>query len=113
MKCQPPQHRPSPAQFASAFWLWGLALPACLLMLASPASAQEEDQEPPPAETQATRTAPDALLPQITAAIQSVMTRDTGALSKALHIGEKLESTAPGGPYNALAPIGDLDGDGV
>src|SRR5271157_3571779 len=113
MNCQRLQHRPSSVQFVRALRLRELALLACLLMFAAIAPAQEEGQEPPPAETQATRTAPDALLPQITAAIQSVMTRDTGALSKALHIGEKLESTAPGGPYNALAPIGDLDGDGV
>ncbi len=53
MKCQRHQHLPSSAQFARAFRLWGLALPACLLMLAATASAQEEDQEPPPAETQA------------------------------------------------------------
>ena len=56
---------------------------------------------------------PDALLAQITAAIQGVTTPDVAALSKALHIGERLEGTAPGAPPNTLAPVGDLDGDGV
>jgi hypothetical protein len=82
-------------------------------MLAASACAQEEGQEPPPAETQATQTAPDALLPQITAALQGVTTRDVAALSKALHIGEKLEGAATGAPPNTLVAVGDLDGDGV
>jgi hypothetical protein len=34
-------------------------------------------------------------------------------LAKALHIGENLEGVAPGAPPNTLAPVGDLDGDGV
>jgi hypothetical protein len=42
-----------------------------------------------------------------------VTTQDTAALSKALHIGERLEGSAPGAPSNTLAPVGDLDGDGV
>jgi len=113
MDCQANQHRPSNLQFARAFRLWGLALPACLLLVAAYASAQEEGEEPPPVQTLATPTAPDALLPQITAAIQGVTTRDVAALSRALHIGERLEGTAPGAPPNTLAPVGDLDGDGV
>ncbi len=113
MKCQRHQHRPSYAQFARAFQLWGLALPACLLMLATIAPAQEEGPEPPPAETQTARTNPDALLPQITAAIQGLTTPDVAALAKALHLGEKLEGTAPGAPPNTLSPVGDVDGDGV
>ena len=113
MNCPRLRHRPSSVPFVRAFRLWELALLACLLMFAAIAPAQEEGQEPPPAETQATRTAPDALLPQITAAIQGVTTPDAAALSKALHIGERLEATAPGAPYNTLAPVGDLDGDGV
>jgi len=72
-----------------------------------------EPQEPPPVQTQASQTPPDALLPQITAALQGVTTRGVIALSKALHIGERLEGTAPGTPLNTLAPVGDLDGDGV
>jgi hypothetical protein len=82
-------------------------------MFAAVASAQEEDQEPPPAETQATRSAPDTLLPQITAAIQSVTTHDAAALAKALNIRKKLEGTTPGAPPNTLSSAGDLDGDGV
>jgi hypothetical protein len=82
-------------------------------MFASFGCAQEEGQEPPLPEPQATRTVQDVLLSQITADIQGVTTQDVAALSKALHIGERLESTAPGGPYNTLAPVGDLDGDGV
>src|SRR5208337_4325676 len=39
--------------------------------------------------------------------------RDIAALSKALHIGERLQGAAPGAPLNTLAPLGDLDGDGV
>jgi len=113
MKCHRHQRRPSYVQFVRAFRLWGLALPACLLIFAASAFAQEEVQEPPPAETQATRTTPDALLPQITAAIQRVTTRDVAALAKALQIGEKLQGLTPGAPSNTLAPVGDLDGDGV
>lgn len=113
MKLQGDHHRSSSLRLARAFRLWGLALLACLVMMAATAYAQEEGKEPPPAETPATQTAPDALLPQITAAIQGVMTRDVAALSKALHIGEGIESTAPGGPYNTLSSVGDLDGDGV
>jgi hypothetical protein len=86
---------------------------ACLLMLAVTASAQEEGQEPPPAETPATQTLPDAQLPQITATLQGVTTRDVAALSKALHIGERMDATAPGALPNTLAAVGDLDGDGV
>jgi hypothetical protein len=56
---------------------------------------------------------PDALLPQIAAAIQGVPTSDVAALSKALHIGERLNGTAQGAPPNALTAVGDLDGDGV
>jgi hypothetical protein len=82
-------------------------------MFAATASAQEEGQEPPPAETHAAQTLPDALLPQITAAIQGVTTPDVAALSKALHLGERLEATASGALPNTLVPIGDLDGDGV
>lgn len=113
MECQRHQHRPSHVQFSRAFRLWGLALPAILLMFAATTSAQEEGQEPPPAETPATQTLPDALLPQITAAIQGVTTPDVAALSKALHLGERVDATAPGAPPNTLAPVGDLDGDGV
>jgi hypothetical protein len=82
-------------------------------MFAATASAQEEGQEPPPAETHATPSLPDALLPQITAAIQGVTTPDVAALAKALHIGERLEGTSPGAPPNTLSSVGDLDGDGV
>jgi len=82
-------------------------------MFAGSTFAQVDDQEPPPAETPATGTAPDAFLPRIEAAIEGVTARDVAALSKALHIGEGLGASAPGGPYNTLAAVGDLDGDGV
>ena len=49
--------------------------------------------------------APDLFLPQITGALQGVTTRNVAALAKALHVGEKLEATAPGGPYNTLVPL--------
>jgi hypothetical protein len=89
-------------------------LPACLLVFAGTAGAQEEEgEEPPAAETQAARTAPDVFLPQIIAALQGVTSGDLAALSKALHIGEKLGATAPGGPYNTLTPVGDSGQDGV
>ena len=113
MKCHQKHYRQLSFPFAYAIGLWALALPACLLMVAATGFAQEEGQEPPPSQTPATTTAPDALLPQIAAAMQGVTTRDVAALSKALHIGERLESTAPGGPYSTLTPLGDLDGDGV
>jgi hypothetical protein len=77
------------------------------------APAQEEPQEPPPAETRATQTLPDALLPQIATAIQGVTTPDVTALRKALHIGEGPEGAGPGASSNLLVPVGDLDSDGV
>ena len=53
MKCQRHQHRPSSRPICPRLQAVGLALPACLLMFAASASAQEEGQEPPPAETPA------------------------------------------------------------
>jgi hypothetical protein len=113
MKFQRPERRAKYVQFAYAFRVWGVVMSACLLTLAGTASAQEEGQEPPPAETHATPSLPDALLPQITAAIQGVTTPDVAVLAKALHIGERLEGAAPGPPPNTLSAVGDLDGDGV
>jgi hypothetical protein len=114
MKCQRHEHHPRFVQFARIFRLWRLALPACLLMVAPSASAQQEEgQEPPLVEARAAQEVPDALLQKITAAVQGVTTTDTVALSKALHIGERSQTTAPGAPPNTLAPLGDLDGDGV
>ena len=113
MKCQWRQQRPSQAQFARKVRLWGLVLPAILLMFAGYASAQEEAQEPPLPEPQTTRIVQDTLLPKIAAAIQGVMTPDVAVLSKALHIGERLECPAPGAPPNTLAPLGDLGQGGV
>jgi len=113
MICQQDEYRVPPLQFARTVILRALALPAWLLLSAAIATAQEEGQEPPPVETHATRTAPDVLLPQITTAIQGVTTPDGAALEKALHIGERPEATALGAPCNTLAPVGDLDGDGV
>jgi hypothetical protein len=84
---------------------------ACLLAGLVSARAQEEGPEPPPLETPASRTSPDPALPQITAAIQGVKTRDVTALAKALHIdaGSGVSVAHP----NTLTPVGDLDGDGV
>ena len=113
MKSRRNLQRPPLLQGVRALALLGLALPACLLMVARSTFAQVEDEEPPPTSTRATPTLPDPLLPQIAAAVQSVTTRDVAALSKALNIGEGLEANAPGGPYNTLAAVGDLDGDGV
>ena len=113
MKCQRHLRFPLTAQFVRAFGFWGLALSACLLMIAATAFAQEEDKDLPPTATEAKPTAPDSLLPQIKAAIQGVATRDFAALAKALHIGEGIEGAAPGTPPNTLEPVGDLDGDGV
>lgn len=114
MICRRHTHRHLHPQFVRAFRLYGLLLPACLLVFAGTSSAQkEEGEEPLPAETPATRTAPDALLLQITAALRGVATPELAALSQALHVGENLEGAAPGAPPNTLAPVGDLDGDGV
>ncbi len=113
MKYQRHQEFTSTLSSVRALRLWGLALFLCLPMFAPTGSAQDEGQEPPPAETHSTLALPDALLPQITAAIQGVTNRDVSALAKALHIGESLEGLAPGAPPNTLAPVGDLDGDGV
>jgi len=113
MKCPRHRLRPSFVRSARIFTLVGLALPVCLLVFANSTIAQVGGQEPSPAEPPATAMAPDAFLPQIEAALQGVTTRDVAALSKALHIGEGLEATAPGGPYNTLASVGDVDGDGV
>ena len=113
MKCLGHKNRSSRTKFACAFRLWGLALPACVLMLAICASAQEDGQEPPPVETPATSTVQDVFLPQITAAIQGVTTPDVAALAKALRIGEKPGSKATGSSLNTLSPVGDVDGDGV
>jgi hypothetical protein len=98
------------------FFLAGkdLVLPAFFVLVAGIAAAQQEEgPEPPAAETAASPSLPDALLPKITAAVQGVTTRDVSALSKALHIGEGLEGAAAGAPADTLTPVGDLDGDGV
>lgn len=107
------EHRPSTVQIVRAFRLLTLVFAACLLMFAASSRAQETLPEPPLPEAQAPPNLPDDLLPKITASMQSVTTRDVAALSKALHIGERLEGAATGTPPNALGAIGDLDGDGV
>ena len=91
----------------------GLALAAGFLIGAVSALAQDEVPEPPPRETHATATLPDALLPQITAAIQGVSTPDVAALSKALNIGERPQGAPPEAAANTLTQVGDLDHDGV
>ncbi|HXW13538.1 MAG TPA: hypothetical protein VEN79_03430, partial [Terriglobia bacterium] len=113
MRSQRYSSRHNHVQVNRSFTLWGWALALCLLMFLASAPAQEEPPEPPPAETRATQTLPDTLLPQITAAIQGVTTPDVNALQKALHIGERPEGPGPGAPRNTVAPVGDLDGDGV
>lgn len=113
MKCHHPQHRPVFTKFVHAIGLSGLALTACLLILAPAAFAQEEDKEPPLPEAKGSPAPPDSLLPQINAAIQGVTAPDAAALARALRIGETQEGAAAGAPPNTLAPIGDVDGDGV
>jgi hypothetical protein len=113
MNRQSPRRRRSNVQRARDFILWGVAVSACSLTSAAALVAQGEPPAPPPVQTQITQPPPDALLPQINAALQGVTTRGVASLSKALHIGEKLEGAAPGTPLNTLAPVGDLDGDGV
>jgi hypothetical protein len=107
------EHRPSTIQIVRAFRLLTLVFAGCLLMFAASSRVQETLPEPPLPEAQAPPNLPDDLLPKITAAMQGVTTRDVTALSKALHIGERLEGAAAGTPPNTLAAIGDLDGDGV
>jgi len=100
-------------RYAPSLRLSGLALAACLLILTPAAFAQEDDKEPPLPAAKATQAPPDSLLPQINSAIQGVTAPDAAALAKALHIGERPEGAAAGAPPNTLAPIGDVDGDGV
>ena len=117
MRSSQHRHHATFAPRVRAIFPWGSALSACILIFtfAALASAQQEEPpEPAPPETHGTQTTlPDALLAQIQAAIQGVTTPDAAALSKALHIGERLEGTSPGAPPNTLEPAGDLDGDGV
>ena len=107
-----PQSQPLPwsLRLVCAFRLSVLALAACLLILAPAAFAQEEDKDLPLPETKASPASPDSLLPQINTAIQGITTPDAAALAKALRIGETREG---GAPPNTLAPIGDVEGDGV
>ena len=103
------QHDPSLSSLILLFWV----IPLCLAIVPVSAPAQEEPPEPPPAETRATQTLPDSLLPRITTAIQGVTTPDVTALRNALHIGEPQKGAGPGAPPDAVVPVGDLDGDGV
>ncbi len=109
------RHRATFVPGVHAIFRCGITVSACLLILAVPASAQQEQPpEPTPPETRSAQTTlPDALLTQIRAAIQGVITPDAAALAKALHIGERPQGPAPGAPPNTLEPAGDLDGDGV
>jgi len=113
MKSQRYSHPQSHGAAFRTFAPWRWALTLCLLIFSAAAAAQEEPPEPPPAESHAAQTLPDALLPQITAAIQGIKVADVTELRKALHIGERLEGAESGAPPNTLAPVGDLDGDGV
>lgn len=93
----------------SSFVVW----PAFLFILGVSTFAQEEAPEPPPRVTQATPSTPDALLPQIAAAIHGVSSPDIAGLRIALHRGEQSRGMAAGFPPNKLTPVGDIDGDGV
>lgn len=106
-QCQP---LPLSLRLVRGFRLSVLALAACIMILAPAASAQEEDKDLPLPETKESPAPPDSLLPQINAAIQGVTIPDVAVLAKALRIGETPEG---GAPPNTLAPIGDVDGDGV
>jgi hypothetical protein len=111
MKCPQSQPLPLSLRLVRAFRLSVLALAACLfILLTSAAFAQEEDKDIPLPETKASPAPPDSLLPQINAAIQGVTVPDAAALAKALRVGETPEG---GAPPNTLAPIGDVDGNGV
>jgi hypothetical protein len=90
-----------------------LAVLVCFVVFAAIAPCQEEPPEPSPRVTRTSPLLSDQLLPQITAAIQTVTTADPAALRKALHIDERPPGVAPGAPPNALSAVGDLDGDGV
>jgi hypothetical protein len=81
----------------------------CLLLFAAIALAQQDDQDLPPVEKQATQPAEDTLLPRITLALQAVTAPDASALASALHV----SNATPGAPPNTLSALGDLDGDGV
>jgi hypothetical protein len=113
MGYRPQRHGLSSVLLARSGGLACVALAAFLLMLPSFFPAQDEDEEVPPAKAPSAQTVEDAVLPQIAAVAQSVTTPDVSALSKALHVGEKPEGAAPGGPPNTLTSLGDLDGDGV
>ena len=99
--------------YSRAIRLWALVAPLCLFTFAAIAPCQEEPPEPPATLTQANPSLPDALLPQIAAAIQGVTTQDVAALQKALHLDERSRDARPGAPHNELAAVGDVDGDGV
>ena len=107
------EHRPSFAPSVRALRLFGVAMLACLLTFSGSAFGQVDDQEPPLPEPRTPQTGPDVLLSKITAAIQGVTTRDSAALSRALHLNEKPGAAVPGASPNTLVPVGDLDGDGV
>src|SRR5208283_2157496 len=113
MKFEPHQHRPASARFIRPVRLSGLALLASFLILAAPTFAQDKDLEPPLEVTKPLTPPPDSLLPQIVAALQGMNTPDMATLSKALHVDKRPQGAAPGVPSNTLAPVGDLDGDGV
>jgi len=113
MHDQPQAGRQKPWPFASPGGVGCLALVAFLLFSTSLGRAQVEDEESSSAKVPVSQTAKAAVPPQVMAALQSVTTRDVGALSAALHIGEGPKGPVPGVPPNSLASVGDLDGDGV
>jgi hypothetical protein len=86
---------------------------ALSLLSATPASAQDQKPVAPPEAPTTQVVPPDLALPRINAIAQGVTKPNPEALSKALHIGEKVEGAAANAPPNTLAVLGDLDGDGV
>jgi hypothetical protein len=90
-----------------------VSLAAILLMFATSAPAQDQEDELAPTRVPPAQTQQDAVLSQVAAVTQSVITPDVGALSKALHIGEQQEGAAAGVPPGTLTALGDMDGDGV
>ena len=89
---------------------WTFAL--TLLLSASFVCAQDQDEDVPPADVSSGEPEPDPLLDQVVALAAGVTRPDIAVLSQALHVGEKVEDD-PSLPPKTLAPLGDLDGDGV
>src|ERR1039457_4842583 len=92
---------------------WRVCLAALLVMLATSAPAQDQEDELAPTRIPPVQTQQDAVLSEVAAVAQSVIMPDVGVLRKALHIGEQQGGAAAGVPPGTLTALGDMDGDGV